>query len=273
MDRTNIISHGRVPGAKRRVFWEREASEYPSPFNKKVLRLTEKVIRIMEARSIPFAGARILDIGCGAGTFALPLALRGASVTALDFSENMLKRLIIEARNLKIDKLKTLRSSWKKVNICEASLERAFDVVLAAMSTAVETKGDILKMEKCSREWCVYIASGKIVREKACDDILQTLQAPLHPRPDIRNIRLTLEKMGRAFYYDSFMRTVIFKKTPGQITRELSGRLEAAGIKPDHDRIVEVISSCPQYTGMDNVIEYRRRGETGVIAWRLNEKL
>lgn len=268
-----IKSYGRIPGATHRVFWEREALEYPSPFNKKVLYLTERVIRIMETRSIPVTGTRILDIGCGVGTFTLPLALRGASVTALDISENMLKRLLLEARNMKIDKVKTFRSSWKRVNIRKISFEKAFDVVLVALSTAVETEGDILKMEKCSREWCVYIATGKIVREKACDDLLRSLEAPLHPRPDIRNIKKTLERMGRIFFYDSFMRTVKFKKTPEEIIRELSGRLEAAGIMPDHDCIMEAVSSCPQYAGKDNVIEYRRRGETGVLAWRVNEKL
>jgi SAM-dependent methyltransferase len=38
------------------------------------------------------AGLRVLDLGCGTGRHAVRLAARGASVTACDFSEGMLKR-------------------------------------------------------------------------------------------------------------------------------------------------------------------------------------
>jgi malonyl-CoA O-methyltransferase len=38
------------------------------------------------------SGRRVLDVGCGTGRYALPLAARGAEVTAIDFSEGMLAR-------------------------------------------------------------------------------------------------------------------------------------------------------------------------------------
>jgi ubiquinone/menaquinone biosynthesis C-methylase UbiE len=37
-------------------------------------------------------GLRIADVGCGTGRYAVPLALRGAEVTALDFSEAMMAK-------------------------------------------------------------------------------------------------------------------------------------------------------------------------------------
>jgi 2-polyprenyl-3-methyl-5-hydroxy-6-metoxy-1,4-benzoquinol methylase len=44
---------------------------------------------IIEERCLTVEGAKVLDVGCGTGTFSLLLVLRGASVTALDFSGNM----------------------------------------------------------------------------------------------------------------------------------------------------------------------------------------
>jgi len=41
---------------------------------------------------IPLAAKRILDIGCGSGTFARSLAARGHRVTAIDLSPEMIRR-------------------------------------------------------------------------------------------------------------------------------------------------------------------------------------
>lgn len=47
---------------------------------------------LLEALGPELEGLQILDLGCGTGRHAIPLANRGASVTALDFSEGMLGR-------------------------------------------------------------------------------------------------------------------------------------------------------------------------------------
>lgn len=45
-------------------------------------------------------GMKIADIGCGTGRHAIRLAMRGADVTALDFSEEMLSRARVKAAQL-----------------------------------------------------------------------------------------------------------------------------------------------------------------------------
>lgn len=126
-------------------FLEEKADTYPHPFREDILSFTEAVSGIIEERCLSIKEARILDIGCGTGAFALPLALRGASVTALDISGNMLKRLTAEARHRGIDGVKTIRASWKKIDPDNTGLSGRFDIVLSALSIAVGTKKDILK--------------------------------------------------------------------------------------------------------------------------------
>ncbi|MDT0347679.1 class I SAM-dependent methyltransferase [Streptomyces litchfieldiae] len=49
------------------------------------------------------AGTEVLDLGCGPGTFTLPLARRGATVTGVDLSQALLDRARREAAEASVD--------------------------------------------------------------------------------------------------------------------------------------------------------------------------
>ncbi|MGD0489714.1 MAG: class I SAM-dependent methyltransferase [Syntrophorhabdales bacterium] len=256
-------------GVTSRLFWEDKAPGYPHPFEEDILSFTEAVSGIIEERCLSIKGAKILDIGCGTGAFALPLALQGASVTALDISENMLKRLTAEAQHRGIHGVKTIRDSWKKIDPHNAGLSGRFDVVLSALSIAVGTKKDILKMEECSKQWCICIASGKIRRSALCEQILRVFRAPLNPRPDIRKIRETLEDLGRTFSYESFAVTEREKKTPVQLAEGVAKRLAASGKIPNRPRILATILALFNgYVGEDSAIECELSSDMGILMWR-----
>ncbi|MFA5055879.1 MAG: class I SAM-dependent methyltransferase [Dehalococcoidia bacterium] len=58
-------------------------------------------------------GWTVLDIGCGPGTLTIPLAKKAASVTALDISSEMLKRLRSDAESSGLSNIQYLNSSWQ----------------------------------------------------------------------------------------------------------------------------------------------------------------
>jgi ubiquinone/menaquinone biosynthesis C-methylase UbiE len=58
-------------------------------------------------------GWTVLDIGCGPGTLAIPLAKKAGSVTALDISSEMLKRLKSNADSSGLSNIRYLNSSWQ----------------------------------------------------------------------------------------------------------------------------------------------------------------
>lgn len=58
-------------------------------------------------------GWTVLDIGCGPGTLAIPLAKKAESVTALDISSEMLKHLKINADKSSLSNIHYLNSSWQ----------------------------------------------------------------------------------------------------------------------------------------------------------------
>lgn len=80
------------------------------------------------------AGETVLDVGCGAGDMSLPIAQRGHEVQALDFSAEMLERLMGRAQELGVREQITTHhldwlACWDSVPVC--------DVVLASRSTLV----------------------------------------------------------------------------------------------------------------------------------------
>lgn len=268
--RTPAMNGKKIPSVDNRIFWENKALTYPLPFEKKTFFQTNRIIGLMEKRGVSIEGSRILDIGCGPGTFALPLALRGASVTALDISHNMLRRLSGGERQmgLKIPGVETVRASWKHIDPVKAGLSGRFDIVLSALSIAVETEKGIRKMEQCSRQWCVCIAAGKIRHRSVCRTILQMFGAPLDPRPDIRVIRDMVERMGRTYSYTSFPVITREIKTISELAEDVAKRLEAQGRKADRHRILSGISSLFTRLGKSDTVECTHDGDRGILMWK-----
>ncbi len=141
---------------------------------------------------LDLAGARsVLDIGCGPGTLALPLAQRGFEVVALDYSERMLEQLHEKAGAEGLTNIRALHRSWEDdwhdVPVC--------DIAIASRSTTVDDLEMALhKMARHARlrAYFSYPADGFFVSR----EILEQLgtQPPL--LPDLLLALGMLRRMG-----------------------------------------------------------------------------
>lgn len=141
--------------ANEKLFWNARAGNYPLPFAPSTLGKTGRILRLLRVMGADFYGRDILDIGCGTGVYALPLAGKAGKVLGIDSSAAMLRVFKAQARSAGLKNARCLRASWAEIPV--ARLRGGFDIALASMTNAIRRKTDLLKMEAAARERCVYI--------------------------------------------------------------------------------------------------------------------
>lgn len=99
---------------------------------------------------------RVLDVGCGPGTYALIFAERARQVDALDSSAAMLAAMSREASHRGLAKLRPLQVKWE-----ELVPEGRYDLAFSAMSPAVKDAPTLRKLEACSSRSCCLVTYGE----------------------------------------------------------------------------------------------------------------
>jgi SAM-dependent methyltransferase len=136
------------------ALWQSEANHSPwnktSPkdlWNKRADSFSQRINRVVEGKEgldkndyiskmLAHIEVRpewsVLDIGCGPGTLAIPLAKKAKSLTALDISSEMLKHLKNNAEKSGLHNISYINSSWEEA--FTARQVAAHDVVVASRS-------------------------------------------------------------------------------------------------------------------------------------------
>ncbi|MFA7695349.1 MAG: class I SAM-dependent methyltransferase [Methanoregula sp.] len=101
----------------------------------------------LTAMDIP-DGSRVLDIGAGPGTYAVPLAARGCRVTVVEPSPVMREALAENMHGHGVKDITIIPKRWEDVTVHE--LGKPFDVVIASYSLTMMDIGQALtKMQTC----------------------------------------------------------------------------------------------------------------------------
>lgn len=132
-------------------YWDKRAASFVDHAGKTAY--PDAFLRIME----PQADWTVLDIGCGGGTLALPLAESVKEITAVDYSDRMLEMLGDEIKRRGIKNINTLKASWdddwSKVDI------GIYDVAIASRSLSVDDLyGAVEKLNNAARRR-VYVST------------------------------------------------------------------------------------------------------------------
>lgn len=149
--------------ADDKVYWNKRAKDFDDPD-----RLSPYTQEFLRRANIP-SGSTVLDMGCGTGSIAIPLARQGCKVIAADFSEEMLSETQRRVEVSNTENVETLCMSWED-NWEDFGLSaNSVDVVIASRSLAVRDLAQALdKMSSTASEMCcATMTSGNSPRMDA----------------------------------------------------------------------------------------------------------
>ncbi len=142
--------------------------------------------------------SRVLDIGAGPGTLAVPLAKSVSQVTAVEPSPGMMTVLDENISHDKISNISCLQKRWEEVN-ADSELSAPFDAVIAAFSLDMpDIRKAVQEMVRvCKGRIYLYWFAGVPTWTSNYAALWPVLHGkPYHPSPKSRVLIGVLKQMG-----------------------------------------------------------------------------
>lgn len=201
------------------------------------------------------SGETWLDVGAGAGRFALPIARAldpsGGSVVALDASPSMLEGLLEIAEDYAIENVRTIQARWPPADIGDASAFEADVALIAHVGYDVEAIGPFFAaLESAASRLCVAVLMERVpaaaadpfwplvhgearVALPALPDVLELLEARGR-RPEVTRIAVEPRTFESREGLGGFVRRQLWIDPDGPNEARLRSALDELAV-PDGD--------------------------------------
>lgn len=149
-------------------YWDKLALRYPRYTDTSIQKDAQFIFGVARGFGVDFGDKTILDIGCGTGTLAIPLAKEASKITAIDLSKSMLEIFEYDKTTLLLDeKIDIFHSSWDDFEIKER-----FDIALASMTPAVSSQEQFDKFINSTSTFGIFVGWGEYKNNDIVDDLL-----------------------------------------------------------------------------------------------------
>lgn len=246
--------------ANEKFYWNARAANYPQPFEREMITKSRRIIKLAEGLGAVFAGRRLLDIGCGTGNYALPLAARCRAVTGVDGSAEMLKVFRAQARARGIKNARAVHSKWHRLP--GRATAGKFDTALASMTMAVHNKAEVLKMERAAAQ-CVYIGWAGVRRNALLEKVYRhhglAYKAPHGADLVLPVLRALKRKFRLKYIRDGWTKAM----TPAETMKEIEIAMKANSVRPDYKWLGPLLTRSAR----GGVIKQVTRARKALIVW------
>ncbi|MBI4655693.1 MAG: class I SAM-dependent methyltransferase [Elusimicrobia bacterium] len=243
-------------------FWEAKAKNYPLPSDPETLKRTKRIIKLVKKLGVEIKDKSILDIGCGAGIYALPLSHEASKTTGLDSSREMIKKFRKAVISSKAGNVSAIKSDWEKFNY--KKYEKRFDISWASMTSAVESAAGIKKMEALSREWCVYIGWAGKRQNPLFKKIYKRHGLEFKAHDGAFRMLEILKKLKRGFKHILIDDSWAWEGTIPEAARDASIYVKLNGKKPLYGWIEDFLKSRFRSGKVRHVTKLRK----GLVVWK-----
>ena len=150
-----------LQSARRRAddssVWDEKAKTFPVKHGDQ----TGYVERFLALAGID-QGETVLDMGCGTGSLATPLAQSGCKVIACDFSQGMLDKMLGDQADLGVSGVDARLVSWSDDWDAAGIAEKSVDVAIASRSIATsDLRDSLMRLDRIARRRvCITLPCG-----------------------------------------------------------------------------------------------------------------
>jgi SAM-dependent methyltransferase len=156
------------PERSGRGWWDQRAEGFAGmTANAAWRQRQDRIIRLIDRRGYLGPDVEVLDIGCGTGTYALPLAGRVKRVVALDPSSRMLEILQQQAAAEGIANIEPVCAAWEEVDLLKRGWQKRFGLVIASMTPGIYDAETLRRMLEAANHGCYFCGLAW------CDDAAQ----------------------------------------------------------------------------------------------------
>ncbi len=150
--------HGPAKRSLSPQCWDKAASHYDDLEEcEDYLRQVEGVMNTLISRNIVQAHVRVLDVGCGTGTYAIRMAPLVHEVVALDSSEAMLNVLRSKIEESGFRNIRPVAQDWRTY-----TPSAPFDLVFASMTPIFRHLDLVDKLLATSKRYVVLVSWARI---------------------------------------------------------------------------------------------------------------
>jgi len=161
---------------KQKANWDARAEEFNSYRNTKGEERISKLFDFFAKKDISLESLDILDIGCGAGQFSIEFAKKAKQVIGLDISTKMIAYANENAEREGSTNTQFYALPWEDIKLTEWGWQKKFDLVIANMTPAVNSRHSLEKMIDASRGACFmsgFVDRDEKVKREIEQNILQ----------------------------------------------------------------------------------------------------
>lgn len=250
------------------ALWNSFSKRSPSKNDISMNEDANHIVEWVESHGVSFENYSLLDIGCGTGAFAIPLALKKAHITALDISPDMLHAVHTKSTELNVNEYVTLQQAdWST-----CAPQKAFDIVLASMTPAISSQRDIETMIEATKSLGIFVGWKKYQNNSLLDLLLIAHNAPeynANPSMEVKTFLQTLEKRAIAYnvhyFTTSWKRTYTYEEAKNYAYQHLLHHK----IFPNDHKIDAILHEMME----DNHIVSENKAEKGVVLFSKCEVL
>lgn len=247
--------------ANEKLFWDSRARNYPLPFDPATAAKTGRIVRLLGRMGAAFKGQRLLDIGCGTGVYALPLASCAASVRGVDSSRAMLAVYRRQCRERGIKNASCARAAWAEMPL--AAVKGKFDVALASMTMAIKTRADVLKMEAAAGQ-CVYIGWDGVRKNELLEAVYRAHGLEYKAPAGAPKVLKILRALGRDFSVRRIRDSWEKISTPREALREIEINMKVNGARLRRGEVERLLARRTR----NGKVRQRTTVRKALLVWR-----